>query len=70
MKKISGSSIYEQDPELKNKGVNVIKRKPQDVPGKGSPLKLDNPSSKTKEKSSTLKGANSSTPNHSSNSTN
>jgi hypothetical protein len=27
MKKISGSNIYEQDPEVKAKGVNVIKAK-------------------------------------------
>ena len=71
MNKVRGSQFYVQDPEHRQQEVNVIKRKPQllEPPSPKSPTNLmknyPNSSNKT-----TVKDPGSSTPNHSSNSTN
>ena len=67
LKKIHGSNIYDQDPEIKYNGVNINVHVINNSPSKN---KNATPNfSKTNEKSSALKGAGCSTPNNSSNST-
>lgn len=71
-KRIYGSNIYEQDPEIKQNGVNVIKVNTNASNLNISPTKKNANNltlNKNKQYSSGIKGADSGTPNNSSNST-